>query len=95
MQAGQCGNQMGTNFWEVVRDEHGNAGDGEYCCDNDAHFDRASIFYHEASGGKYGAGHQILVRIRDIFKTLRLVCMATPRETKATPRTSTARTTGV
>jgi tubulin beta len=30
MQAGQCGNQMGTEFWEVVRDEYGIGGDGEY-----------------------------------------------------------------
>ena len=36
MQAGQCGNQMGTKFWEVVCDEHGLGGDGEYCGDNDA-----------------------------------------------------------
>ena len=34
--AGQCGNQMGTKFWEVVCDEHGIGGDGEYCGDNDA-----------------------------------------------------------
>jgi tubulin beta len=30
MQAGQCGNQMGTQFWEVVCDEHGIGGGGEY-----------------------------------------------------------------
>ena len=41
----------------------------------------------------YGAGHQILVRIRDIFKMLRLLRMASPRETKSTPITSTTRTT--
>ena len=28
-------------------------GDGEYCGDNDAQFDRINVFYHEASGGKY------------------------------------------
>jgi len=53
MQAGQCGNQMGTKFWEVVCDEHGIGGDGEYCGDNDAQLDRINVFYHEASGGKY------------------------------------------
>jgi tubulin beta len=52
MQAGQCGNQMGTKFWKVVCDEHGIGGDGEYC-DNDAQLDRINVFYHEASGGKY------------------------------------------
>ena len=32
---------------------HGIGGDGEYCGDNDAQFDRINVFYHEASGGKY------------------------------------------
>ena len=36
MQAGQCGNRMGTKFWEVVCNEHGIGGDGEYFGDNDA-----------------------------------------------------------
>jgi hypothetical protein len=30
MQADQCGNQMGTKVWEVVRDEHDIGGDREY-----------------------------------------------------------------
>ena len=34
-------------------DEHGIVGNGGYCGDNNAQLDRASIFYHEASGGKY------------------------------------------
>jgi hypothetical protein len=52
MQAGQCGNQMSTKFWEVACDEHGIGDSGENCGDNDAHFDRISVLYHEASGGK-------------------------------------------
>jgi hypothetical protein len=44
---------MGTEFWEVVCDEHGSGGSGEYCGDNDAHHDRSKIFYHESLGGKY------------------------------------------
>jgi hypothetical protein len=35
MQAGQCGNQMGTKFWEVLCGENGIFGDGEYCGDID------------------------------------------------------------
>jgi tubulin beta len=38
---------------EVVCDEHGIGGSGEYCGDNDAHLGRSNVFYHEASGGKY------------------------------------------
>jgi tubulin beta len=53
MQVGQCGDQMGTKFWEVVRDEHGIGVDGEYCGGNDAQLGRIKVFYHEASGGKY------------------------------------------
>jgi tubulin beta len=37
---------MGTKFWEVVCDEHGIGGSGEYCGDNDAHLDRINVFYH-------------------------------------------------
>jgi tubulin beta len=53
MQAGQCGNQMGTKFLEVLCDEHGIGGDGGYCGGNDAQLDRIKMFYHEASGDKY------------------------------------------
>jgi hypothetical protein len=48
-----CGNQMGTKFSEVVCDEHGIGGSGEYCGDNDLHLGRISVFHHEALGGKY------------------------------------------
>jgi tubulin beta len=44
---------MDTKFREVVCNEHGIGGSGEYCGDNDAHFDRINVFYHEALGGKY------------------------------------------
>jgi tubulin beta len=50
MQAGQCSNQMGTKFWEVVCDEHGIS--GEYCGDSDAQLGRISFLCHETSGGK-------------------------------------------
>jgi tubulin beta len=53
MQAGQCGNQIGTKFQEVLCDEHGIGGDGEFCGDTDAQFGRTNVLYHEASGGKY------------------------------------------
>jgi hypothetical protein len=37
----------------VVCDEHGIGCSGEYFGDNDAHFDRINVLYHEALGGKY------------------------------------------
>jgi tubulin beta len=30
MQADQCGSKMGAKFWEVVCNEHGTGGGGEY-----------------------------------------------------------------
>jgi tubulin beta len=44
---------MGTECWEIVCDENGIGGGGEYWGGNDAHLDRIYVFYHEASGGKY------------------------------------------
>jgi tubulin beta len=44
---------MSTEFWKVVRDEHGIRGGGKYCGDNDAQLGRVNVLYHEASGGKY------------------------------------------
>jgi tubulin beta len=37
----------------MLCDENGIGGDGEYYRDSDAQLDRAKVFYHEASGGKY------------------------------------------
>jgi hypothetical protein len=39
---------MGTIFLEVVCDEHGIRGDGEYCGGNDAQLDRINVSDHEA-----------------------------------------------
>jgi tubulin beta len=44
---------MGTKFLEVVCDEHGICGSGEYRGGNDVHLGRINVFYHEASRGKY------------------------------------------
>jgi tubulin beta len=44
---------MGTKFLEVVCDEHGIGGSGEYCGDKDAHLARINVFHHETLGGKY------------------------------------------
>jgi tubulin beta len=38
---------------EVVCDEHGIDGGGEYYGINDSQLDHINVFYHEASGGKY------------------------------------------
>uniref|UniRef100_A0A8C6UZ77 Tubulin/FtsZ GTPase domain-containing protein n=1 Tax=Neogobius melanostomus TaxID=47308 RepID=A0A8C6UZ77_9GOBI len=53
IQAGQCGNQIGAKFWEVISDEHGIDPTGTYHGDCDLQLDRISVYYNEASGGKY------------------------------------------
>uniref|UniRef100_A0A8C1IDP7 Tubulin/FtsZ GTPase domain-containing protein n=4 Tax=Cyprininae TaxID=2743694 RepID=A0A8C1IDP7_CYPCA len=53
LQAGQCGNQIGAKFWEVISDEHGIDPTGTYHGDSDLQLDRISVYYNEATGGKY------------------------------------------
>merc|ERR1712012_163974 len=53
MQAGQCGNQIGAKFWEIISDEHGIDPTGTYHGDSDLQLERINVYYNEASGGKY------------------------------------------
>lgn len=53
LQAGQCGNQIGTKFWEVISDEHGIDSTGVYCGDSDLQLERINVYYNEVRGGKY------------------------------------------
>jgi hypothetical protein len=50
---------MGTMFCEMVCDENGIGGSGEYRGDSDAHLGRINVFYHEPLVGKYGAGNLV------------------------------------
>ncbi|GBO15055.1 Tubulin beta chain [Araneus ventricosus] len=40
VQAGQCGNQIGAKFWEVISDEHGIDPTGTYNGDSDLQLER-------------------------------------------------------
>ena len=53
IQAGQCGNQIGAKFWEIISDEHGVEPDGTYKGDNDLQQERIEVYYNEASTDKY------------------------------------------
>ncbi|GJQ13484.1 hypothetical protein GpartN1_g5275.t1 [Galdieria partita] len=53
VQAGQCGNQIGTKFWEVICDEHGLSPDGYYVGDTHSQLDRINVYYSEASDKRY------------------------------------------
>ncbi|ETN65587.1 beta-Tubulin at 60D, partial [Anopheles darlingi] len=59
LQAGQCGNQIGAKFWEIISEEHGIDNTGVYHGESDLQLERVSVYYNEASamsrssGGKY------------------------------------------
>jgi tubulin beta len=53
VQTGQCGNQIGSKFWEVISDEHGIDPNGRYIGDNDLQLQRIDVYYEQASSGKY------------------------------------------
>ena len=65
IQAGQCGNQIGSKvpqsisfnnitfgfkFWEVISDEHGIQPDGSYQGDSPLQLERMDVYYNEAYG---------------------------------------------
>ncbi|KAL0391891.1 UNVERIFIED_CONTAM: Tubulin beta-6 chain [Sesamum radiatum] len=55
IQGGQCGNQIGSKFWEVICDEHGVDPTGRYKGDgsSDNQLERINVYFNEASGGRY------------------------------------------
>ena len=53
LQAGQCGNQIGAKFWEIISDEHGIDPTGSYQGTSDLQLERINVYYNEATGGKY------------------------------------------
>uniref|UniRef100_A0A8C9LDG4 Tubulin/FtsZ GTPase domain-containing protein n=1 Tax=Pavo cristatus TaxID=9049 RepID=A0A8C9LDG4_PAVCR len=61
IQAGQCGNQIGTKFWEVISDEHGIDPAGGYVGDSALQLERINVYYNESSckcGAGRGAGQR-------------------------------------
>uniref|UniRef100_A0A4W3JRC3 Tubulin beta chain-like n=1 Tax=Callorhinchus milii TaxID=7868 RepID=A0A4W3JRC3_CALMI len=53
IQTGQCGNQIGAKFWEVISDEHGIDPTGSACGDSSVQLERINVYYNEAAGDKY------------------------------------------
>jgi len=53
VQAGQCGNQIGSKFWEVISDEHGVDPTGTFHGDSDLQLERINVYFNEATGGRY------------------------------------------
>ncbi|OMJ09070.1 Tubulin beta-2 chain [Smittium culicis] len=53
LQTGQCGNQIGTKFWETISAEHGISDNGNYVGNNGLQLERIDVYYNEANKGKY------------------------------------------
>ena len=53
VQAGQCGNQIGAKFWEVISDEHGIDCQGNYIGNSDLQLERINVYYNEATGNRF------------------------------------------
>ena len=53
IQCGQCGNQIGSKFWEVISAEHGLDQDGTYSGNNPTQLERLNVYFNEAAGGKF------------------------------------------
>jgi len=50
---GQCGNQIGAKFWEVVCREHGIAQGGDYEGEDDRQLERINVYFNEGSESRY------------------------------------------
>ncbi|XP_053429848.1 tubulin beta-1 chain [Nycticebus coucang] len=53
IQIGQCGNQIGAKFWEVIGEEHGIDSAGSDQGASSLQLERISVYYNEAYGKKY------------------------------------------
>jgi len=54
IQAGQCGNQIGAKFWEIISDEHGIGVNGVPQDDVvDLQLERIEVYYNEVTDNKY------------------------------------------
>eukprot|EP01135_Chromosphaera_perkinsii_P007849 Nk52_evm41s1020 gene=Nk52_evmTU41s1020 len=53
IQVGQCGNQIGSKFWEVIADEHGIGPDGRYEGENELQLERVNVYFNESTGARY------------------------------------------
>ncbi|KII64252.1 Tubulin beta-2 chain [Thelohanellus kitauei] len=61
LQVGQCGNQIGTKFWETILGEHGLKCDGSYCGTNPSQKERLSVYFNEANDGDRYVPRAVLV----------------------------------
>merc|ERR1712212_707796 len=65
LQAGQCGNQIGSKFWEIISDEHGLDAVGNHNGNKnrdieDLQLERINVYFNEASTNRHFVPRAIL-----------------------------------
>jgi tubulin beta len=68
IQVGQCGNQIGAKFWEVISNEHGVNEQGVWK-GGSAPREGLEVYYNEAVGGRY-VPRAVLVDLGKFFVDL-------------------------
>jgi tubulin beta len=53
LQTGQCGNQIGVEFWETISKEHGVNELGHYVGDADVQLERIRVYFNESSTNQF------------------------------------------
>uniref|UniRef100_A0A914USA2 Tubulin beta chain n=1 Tax=Plectus sambesii TaxID=2011161 RepID=A0A914USA2_9BILA len=53
LQIGQCGNQIGSKFWEDISDEHGVDQEGHYAGDCDSKLEKLEVYFQQAHNNKF------------------------------------------
>ncbi|KXS14612.1 beta tubulin [Gonapodya prolifera JEL478] len=73
VQVGQCGNQIGSAFWETICAEHGIQADGTYAGTSDYQKERLNVYFNEASQGNKFVPRTVLVDLEpgtlDVIKS--------------------------
>ena len=80
IQCGQCGNQIGAKFWEIISDEHGVDPTGEYNGDSDLQQERIEVSNYKyqisnvvAKKYHYNSNHIIYYEIQFRYTTMNQV----------------------
>jgi tubulin beta len=53
LQVGECGNRIGTKFWQTISGEHGLDESGAYRGDSNLQLEKIDVFYRYAKRGRY------------------------------------------
>lgn len=53
LHVGECGNNMGAKYWELIASEHGLNEAGDYKGDSDVQLNKIDICFRETSGGRF------------------------------------------